>query len=210
MSANDFTPDEPNEESANTTDAAAGANAADTPASEGAESSSSQPNDPTHPEQMSELDTALMRVAELEVTVADLQDKLARANALEYNLRQEYNGYVKRAKAEGVNRYESGQAKVIETLLSVLDDAALARSHGDLEGPSALIVEKLENVLHTNFQLARFGEQGDAFDPEVHEALMHSTSPDVDSEQVSQLIQPGYKIGDKVLRAARVGVVSPE
>ncbi|MDP9800708.1 molecular chaperone GrpE [Arcanobacterium wilhelmae] len=230
MSTGDFTPNEANNEEPLNPNAqnAEGANETSAPASsEGAEQAGvEQANETgaTEPgedateaaggepaaDELSPLDTALLRVTELEVKVADLEDKLARANASEYNLRQEYNGYVKRSKAEGMSRYESGQAKVIEALLSVLDDAALARQHGDLEGPSALIVDKLENMLKTNFKVERFGAEGDPFDPELHEALMHSTSAEVEAEQVAQLIQPGYKMGEKLLRAARVGVVSPE
>lgn len=159
----------------------------------------------TEPEavELSELDQALLKVAQLE-------EDLARRNADLYNLRQEYNGYVKRSKADGITQREAGIAKVLDTLLTVLDDAALAREHGDLVGSAGTIVEKLEATLGTNFQLQRYGAVGEEFDPQLHEALMHSTSADVEKEEIAQLIQPGYKYGDRVLRPARVAVVSPE
>ncbi|PKZ89245.1 nucleotide exchange factor GrpE [Trueperella bernardiae] len=153
--------------------------------------------------ELSELDQALLRVAELE-------EELARRKADLYNLGQEYNGYVKRSKAEARVQYEAGITKVIDTLLSVLDDAALARQHGDLTGPAGAVVDKLEQTLQTNFGLERYGEPGDEFDPEHHEALMNTTSADVEVQQVAHIIQPGYKQGEKVVRPARVGVVSPE
>ncbi|QRV02335.1 nucleotide exchange factor GrpE [Arcanobacterium phocisimile] len=153
--------------------------------------------------QLSEADQALLKVAELE-------EQLARRNADLYNLRQEYNGYVKRSKADGVVQYEAGINKVLDLLLPVLDDAELARQHGDLEGPTGAIITKLESTLETNFKMERFGAEGDLFDPNLHEALMATASADVTEEQVSQLIQPGYKVGERVLRPARVGVVKPE
>ncbi|USR79551.1 nucleotide exchange factor GrpE [Arcanobacterium pinnipediorum] len=153
--------------------------------------------------ELSQADQALLKVAELE-------EQLARRNADLYNLRQEYNGYVKRSKADGIMQYEAGVNKVLDILLPVLDDAALARLHGDLEGPTGAIITKLESTLETNFKLERFGAEGDLFDPNLHEALMATTSSDVEEEQISQLIQPGYKVGERILRPARVGVVKPE
>lgn len=143
-------------------------------------------------------------------TIASLEEKLARANADYYNLSQEYNAYVRRSKQEGVARKQEGQAGVIDALLPVLDDIELARQHGDLQGPTGQIAEKLESTLATNFQVERFGAVGDEFDPQLHEALMHQTSAEASKEEVSALIQPGYRQGDKLLRPARVGVVSPE
>lgn len=143
-------------------------------------------------------------------SISRLEDELARARADYYNLNQEYSNFVKRSKADAFVRYDEGIAKVIDTLLPVLDDVQLAREHGDLEGTPGMIVEKLEQSLATSFKLERFGEVGDAFDPQIHEALMNTPSADVDSEQVGTLIQPGYRLGEKLLRPARVGVLSPE
>jgi molecular chaperone GrpE len=99
---------------------------------------------------------------------------------------------------------------VLEALLPVLDDVHYARQHGDLtDGPFAAIVEKLETVL-TRYGLQRYGEVGEPFDPAVHEALMHSHSADVTETTVVQVLQPGYRAGEKVLRAARVAVADPE
>ena len=143
-------------------------------------------------------------------SISRLEDELARARADYYNLNQEYSNFVKRSKADSLARYDEGIAKVIDTLLPVLDDVQLAREHGDLEGTPGMIVEKLEQGLATSFKLERFGEVGDAFDPQIHEALMNTPSAEVESEQVGTLIQPGYRLGEKLLRPARVGVLSPE
>lgn len=154
-------------------------------------------------EEISPLDKALLKITELE-------DSLARRNADLYNLRQEYGNYVKRAKQEQTNAREQGIGRVLEALLGVLDNAHLAREHGDLTGGAGKVVDELEQTLRTNFNLERFGAVGDKFDPQLHEALMHQTSSDVESEQVAQLIQLGYRQGEKILRPARVGVVSPQ
>ena len=143
-------------------------------------------------------------------TISSLEDKLARANADYYNLQQEYNAYVRRSKQEAVAVRAEGQASVIEALLPVLDDVDLARQHGDLSGPTGLIAEKIEATLATNYQVERFAAVGDEFDPTIHEALMHQTSPDAEGETISAVIQPGYRQGEKLLRPARVGVISPE
>ena len=153
-------------------------------------------------EEISELDKALLENAEL-------SENLARRNADLYNLQQEYAGFVKRSKAEALIHYESGMVKVLETLLSVLDDAYLARQHGDVTGPAGTIIDKLEATLETNFALVRYGKEGDDFDPELYEALMNESSEDVEKQQVLHVIQPGYKKGERVIRPARVAVVSP-
>lgn len=153
--------------------------------------------------ELSELDTALLKVAELE-------EQLARRNADLYNLKQEYNSYVRRSKDAAITQRDGGIEKVLEILLPTLDDAFLARQHDDLTGPAGTIIDKLEATLKTNFKLERYGEIGEEFDPQIHEALMSQSSADATREEVAQLIQPGYKVGDKVLRPARVGVLKPE
>ena len=98
------------------------------------------------------------------------------------------------------------------SLLPVLDDVHLARQHGDLEGgPFAAIADKLDLVLGRH-GLTRFGEVGEAFDPAVHEALMHTEAELAEGTSVTtvvQVLQPGYRAGERVLRAARVAVADP-
>lgn len=149
-------------------------------------------------------------LAEAMATISSLEDQVARRGADLYNLEQEYKNYVRRSKAEGAVRREEGVASVVEALLPVLDDVELARQHGDLTGPFGAIAEKFESTLATSFGVERYGKVGDAFDPLMHEALMHSTSAEAEEETIGTLIQPGYRIGEKVLRPARVAVVSPE
>lgn len=140
----------------------------------------------------------------------DLADQLARAKAENYNLDQRFNAYVRRSRTEVVEARGRGQQDVVEALIGVLDDVDLARQHGELTGPFASIAEKLEGVLQGTFGMTRFGEPGEEFDPTLHEALMHATSEDATAETVQQVLQPGYKVGERVIRPARVAVVGPE
>ncbi|MCI7671810.1 MAG: nucleotide exchange factor GrpE [Schaalia hyovaginalis] len=143
--------------------------------------------------------------------IADLEDRLARAHADLYNLNQEYSNYVRRSKEAAPAHRESGQSEVIEALIGVLDDIDAARAHGDLaEGPFAAIAAKLESALESRFGLERYGAAGDDFDPAVHEALLANTNPEVERPRVAQILQPGYRRGEKVLRAAKVMVDNPE
>ncbi|WP_159623022.1 nucleotide exchange factor GrpE [Ruania rhizosphaerae] len=149
-------------------------------------------------------------VAAAKAEAADLQDQLARAKADLYNLDQRFNQFVKRSRVEAQAEKGRGVESVVEALIPVLDDVDAARQHGGLEGPLASVVEKLESTLTTRFEVERFGAPGEEFDPTVHEALMHSTSEDVEAETVSQVLQPGYRVGERVVRPARVAVTGPQ
>ncbi|GAB3581673.1 nucleotide exchange factor GrpE [Calidifontibacter terrae] len=102
----------------------------------------------------------------------------------------------------------------VESLLPVLDEIHLARQHGDLADgtPFAKIADKLDGVL-AKYGLSSFGEAGDEFDPNHHEALMHVQAElpqDATATTVVQVMQPGYKIGERVVRPARVSVADPQ
>ena len=143
--------------------------------------------------------------------IAAVEDQLARANAELYNQGQEYANYVRRSKEAIPGHKTAGQDEVIESLISVLDDIAAARAHGDLkDGPFASIATKLEETLKTRFELERYGAPGDDFDPALHDALMATTSPDVDRPVIGQVLTSGYRRGERVVRAAKVLVNNPE
>ena len=92
---------------------------------------------------------------------------------------------------------------------SATDSIAMARQHGEVEGGFKLVVDELEKVA-SNHGLTSFGEVGDAFDPNLHEALMQMPMEGVCVTSVSQVMQPGYKLGDRVVRPARVAVSDPD
>jgi molecular chaperone GrpE len=128
-------------------------------------------------------------------------------------LQAEYVNYKKRVDRDRELHRDMAVGSVIEALLPVLDDIHLARQHGDLEvGPFAAIADKLEGTL-TKFGVERFGQPGDAFDPAVHEALMHTEAELAEGTEVTtvvQVLQPGYKMGERMIRAARVAVADPK
>jgi molecular chaperone GrpE len=97
---------------------------------------------------------------------------------------------------------------VLTELLGILDDVGRARDAGELEGAFKAVAESLERVTE-KLGLERFGEKGDAFDPRIHEALLHNYSDEVDGPTATMVMQPGYRLGERVLRAARVAVSEP-
>jgi molecular chaperone GrpE len=94
--------------------------------------------------------------------------------------------------------------------LPALDDLTRAEAHGDLEGsPFAAVVTKIRNA-GDKFGLKAFGEKGEKFDPELHNALVQTPSPDVTETIIADVVEPGYKLGDRLLRPAMVAVNIPE
>ncbi len=98
---------------------------------------------------------------------------------------------------------------VLNNLLPVLDDIDRAREHGELEGGFKAVADALERTV-TGLGLSKFGAKGDEFDPTLHEALMHGHSPEVTTTTVDVVAHAGYRIGDRVVRAAKVTVLDPE
>ena len=127
-------------------------------------------------------------------------------------LQAEYVNYKKRVDRDRDVAREQGISHVLESMMPVLDEIHFAREHGDLsDGPSGTIVDKLEAVL-ARLGIERFGAFGDEFDPNHHEALMRLESdlPEgATTTTVVQVLQPGYRLGDRVVRAARVAVADP-
>jgi molecular chaperone GrpE len=157
---------------------------------------------------------AAAAAAELEPEPAVDPNELLAAERLAdlQRLQAEYANYRKRVERDRAAARELTIASVVESLLPVLDDIHLARQHGDLEsGPFASVAEKFEAIL-TKYGVERFGEAGAAFDPSVHDALMHVEEELAEGTEVTTVVgvlQPGYRIGEKVIRPARVSVADP-
>lgn len=132
-------------------------------------------------------------------------------------LQAEYVNYKRRVDRDRAVVQERAIADVLDTLLPVLDDIHAAREHGALEdgGPFTAIAEKLEASLG-KFGLERFAAAGETFDPNVHEALLHTawddaiTAQDSSATTIVQVLQPGYRTGERIIRPARVSVADPE
>ena len=103
---------------------------------------------------------------------------------------------------------ELALANVLTELLPALDAIGQARQHDELSGGFKSVAESLESAA-SKLGLVTYGEPGEPFDPKIHEALAHSFSPDVAEVSCAEIFQPGYKVGDRILRPARVLVAEP-
>jgi molecular chaperone GrpE len=121
----------------------------------------------------------------------------------------EYANYRKRVERDRTLAAEQATGAVLTQLLPVLDDLDRARDHGDLVGPFGSVAEQLVTAL-TKFGLTAFGAPGDPFDPTMHEAVSHTSSPDVTETTCVEIMRRGYQLGERMLRPALVGVADPE
>ncbi|MFC7725770.1 nucleotide exchange factor GrpE [Nocardioides sp. GCM10028917] len=134
--------------------------------------------------------------------VADLTNDLQRLQA-------EYANYRKRVDRDRQLVAESAAYKALTPVIEVLDTIDRAKEHGELEGGFKAVADQLERVV-TSAGLVRFGEPGDAFDPTFHEALSHlGVDAEVEVTTVKHVAKGGYRMGDRVVRAAQVLVVDP-
>jgi molecular chaperone GrpE len=133
---------------------------------------------------------------------------LAERTADLQRLQAEYANYRKRVERDRVAVREQALASVLSELLPVLDDIGRAREHGELTGGFKSVAESLE-ASAAKLGLTTYGEAGDPFDPTLHDALMHSYSAKVTEPTCVQILQPGYKVGDRIVRPARVAVAEP-
>ena len=124
-------------------------------------------------------------------------------------LQAEYSNYRKRVERDRAVASEIAIAAVLSELLATLDDIDRAAEHGELTGGFKSVADQLINTT-TKLGLEKYGEDGDEFDPQIHEALMHETSAEVTVPTATKILQPGYKFKERVLRPARVAVTDPE
>jgi molecular chaperone GrpE len=124
-------------------------------------------------------------------------------------LQAEFQNYRRRVERDRIAVKEIAVANLLTELLPVLDDIGRAREHGELVGGFKSVAESLETVA-AKMGLQQFGKEGEPFDPTIHEALMHSYAPDVTETTCVAILQPGYRIGERTIRPARVAVAEPQ
>ena len=144
------------------------------------------------------LNEATVVVDEVATLTSDLQ-----------RLQAEYANYRKRVDRDRVSTTEFAFATVLLEFLPILDDLDRAAEHGELTGGFKAVADRI-NATVEKLGLTKFAEAPVTFNPEIHEALMHETSPDVTETTVTKVLQPGYKYKERVLRPARVVVTDPE
>jgi molecular chaperone GrpE len=140
---------------------------------------------------------------------SDLQAEIAERTADLQRVQAEYANYRRRVDRDRQAVGETALASVFANLLPILDDIDRARSHDEVVGGFALVADGIEATL-AKLGLERFGDAGEPFDPTVHEALTHGFSSDVTEPVCAEIFQPGYRVGERVLRPARVAVLEPE
>jgi molecular chaperone GrpE len=143
------------------------------------------------------------KLAELQELVDERTNDLQRLHA-------EYANYKKRVDRDRALSRQGGIEAVVLDLLPVLDSVEAAREHDELTGGFKLVADELEKIT-AKYGLETFGEVGEPFDPQVHEALMQMPySGEVSVATISAVMQRGVKLNERVLRPARVGVANPE
>ncbi|UXA07633.1 nucleotide exchange factor GrpE [Mycobacterium sp. SMC-2] len=135
-------------------------------------------------------------------------DKVVELTADLQRVQADFANYRKRALRDQQAAADRAKAGVVTQLLGVLDDLERARKHGDLEsGPLKSVADKLDSAL-SGLGLTAFGEEGEDFDPVLHEAVQHEgDGGDGSKPVIGTVMRQGYKLGDQVLRHALVAVV---
>jgi molecular chaperone GrpE len=151
---------------------------------------------------LSDADRALLDQAATDL-VAEMRTDMLRAQAELVNFRQRVE------RDRQLNR-DAVISEVIRSLLPALDDLARAEAHGDLvEGaPMTIVAQKLRGAFE-KYGLKQVGEKGEPFDPAFHEAVVQLPSPDATVNTIADVIEPGYILGDRLVRPAKVAVFGP-
>ena len=124
-------------------------------------------------------------------------------------LQAEFVNYKARVERDRDVARNNAVAEVLRAFFPAMDDLSRAEAHGDLEGsPFAAVASKLR-AAGDKFGLKQFGAKGEAFSPELHDALVQTPSADVTQNTIADVIEPGYQLGDRVIRAAKVAVAVP-
>jgi molecular chaperone GrpE len=156
---------------------------------------SAEPGEPEDQAAADELAVARMEAAE---RLADLQ-----------RLQAEFVNYKRRVERDRELIEQNATYRVLTPIIEVLDTIDRAREHGDLDEGFTAVAEQLERVV-SKLGLTKFGEPGEPFDPNLHEALSHiGEDPEVEVTTCKVVAKAGYRIGDRVVRAAQVLVVDP-
>ena len=162
-------------------------------------------NEDVAPESTDEVDQELADLVEETGPISKEAELLADLQRLQ----AEFVNYKSRVERDRDVARNAAIAEVLRAILPALDDLSRAEAHGDLEGsPFAAVVGKLRNA-GDKFGLKAFGEKGDKFDPEIHNALVQTPSAEVTENVIADVVEPGFMLGDRLLRPAMVAVHIP-
>lgn len=123
--------------------------------------------------------------------------------------RAEFINYRNRTQKEQERFRQHGIIDVLTALLPALDDIDRIREHSEMDDSFKAVATKIDKAFE-KFGVEKFGEKGEDFDPTKHDAILHKPDPTAEKETVDTVVEAGYRIGDRVIRAARVVVASPQ
>ena len=123
--------------------------------------------------------------------------------------RAEFINYRNRTQKEQERFRQHGIIDVLTALLPALDDIDRIREHSEMDDSFKAVATKIDKAFE-KFGVEKFGEKGEDFDPTKHDAILHKPDPNAEKETVDTVVEAGYRIGDRVIRAARVVVASPQ
>ena len=161
----------------------------------------SKENDNSANKQSSEEDDSLTPLGKAKKEAADYLEALQRERA-------EFINFRNRAAKEQDRFRQHGITDVLTALLPALDDIDRIREHGAMDDSFKAVAAKLDKAFE-KFGVEKFGEKGEDFDPTKHDAILHKPDANATKETVDVVVESGYRIGDRVIRAARVVVASP-
>ena len=178
------------------------ASSADVQADAGASKSDDQDgSDSTKEEGADKEADGLTPLGQAKKEAADYLEALQRERA-------EFVNFRNRAKKEQDIFRQHGIVDVLTALLPALDDIDRIKEHGQMDDSFQAVAKKIDKTFE-KFGVEKFGEKGEDFDPTKHEAILHKPDPGAKKETVDTVVEAGYRIGDRVIRAARVVVTSP-
>lgn len=167
--------------------------------SEGSDEKSSESQDEKSSEGLEE--STLTPLGKAKKEAAEYLEALQRERA-------EFINFRNRASKEQDRFRQHGIIDVLSALLPALDDIDRIREHSDMDDSFKAVAAKLDKAFE-KFGVEKFGEKGEDFDPTKHDAILHRPDPNATKETVDAVVEAGYRIGDRVIRAARVVVASP-
>jgi len=170
------------------------------------------PDHAVREEQMSEHETPVVDeavVSEGPTGNGDLESRLAERTEDLQRVTAEYANYRRRVDRDRTLVLDQAAERFALQLFPIVDDIERARDHGDLTGAFKVVADRVLGLLD-GLGVEAFGAAGDPFDPALHEAVIHDTSPEVSVPTATTVLRPGFRRGDRVLRTAMVGVSDPE
>ena len=176
--------------------------AAQAPSNEGADAAPAAAEGEKPGEGQSDSADALTPLGKAKKEAADYLEALQRERA-------EFINYRNRTQKEQERFRQHGIIDVLTALLPALDDIDRIREHSEMDDSFKAVATKIDKAFE-KFGVEKFGEKGEDFDPTKHDAILHKPDPQAEKETVDTVVEAGYRIGDRVIRAARVVVASPQ